>query len=91
MAADLLLLEPDEVARNGAFWKILRPEVFPDAPLQFPFGRALRWVPRQPSPEATADLTERERAECSFVRTISPAICNLLVEIYTPSTSVCRA
>jgi hypothetical protein len=24
----------DEVARNGAFGKILRPEVFPDAPLQ---------------------------------------------------------
>jgi hypothetical protein len=26
----------DEVARNGAFGKILRPEVFPDAPLHFP-------------------------------------------------------
>jgi len=35
MAAELLLLRADEVARNGAFRKILRPEVFPDAPLQF--------------------------------------------------------
>jgi hypothetical protein len=26
--------QTDEVARNGAFGKILRPEVFPDAPLQ---------------------------------------------------------
>ena len=34
MAADLLLFRADEVARNGAFRKILRPEVFPDAPLQ---------------------------------------------------------
>jgi hypothetical protein len=36
MASNLLLVGPDEVARNGAFWKSLRPEVFPDAPLQFP-------------------------------------------------------
>src|ERR1017187_9841536 len=35
MACQLLLLRADEVARNGAFRKILRPEVFPDAPLQF--------------------------------------------------------
>jgi hypothetical protein len=34
MAADMLLLGADEVARNGAFGKKLRPEVFPDAPLQ---------------------------------------------------------
>jgi hypothetical protein len=27
----------DEVARNGAFGKILRPEVFPNAPLHSPF------------------------------------------------------
>ena len=33
MASDMLLLMADEVARNGAFGKILRPEVFPDAPL----------------------------------------------------------
>jgi hypothetical protein len=37
MAANLLLLLVDEVARNGAFRKILRPEVFPDAPLHFPY------------------------------------------------------
>ena len=36
MATDMLLLKADEVARNGAFGKILRPEVFPDAPLHFP-------------------------------------------------------
>ena len=34
MASDMLLLVADEVARNGAFGKILRPEVFPNAPLQ---------------------------------------------------------
>jgi hypothetical protein len=34
MAADMLLLGADEVARNGAFGKQLRPEVFPNAPLQ---------------------------------------------------------
>ena len=34
MVPDMLLLGADEVARNGAFGKILRPEVFPDAPLQ---------------------------------------------------------
>jgi len=34
MASDMLLLEADEVARNGAFGKLLRPEVFPNAPLQ---------------------------------------------------------
>jgi hypothetical protein len=34
MVPDMLLLRADEVARNGAFGKILRPEVFPDAPLQ---------------------------------------------------------
>src|ERR1700687_3711114 len=34
MAPDMLLSRADEVARNGAFGKILRPEVFPDAPLQ---------------------------------------------------------
>ena len=34
MAADMLLLKPDEVARNGALRTILRPEVFPNAPLQ---------------------------------------------------------
>ena len=34
MAPDMLLPRADEVARNGAFGKILRPEVFPDAPLQ---------------------------------------------------------
>jgi hypothetical protein len=37
MAADMLLLEADEVARNGAFGKILRPEVFPNAPCIAPF------------------------------------------------------
>jgi len=31
----MLLLVLDEVARNGAFGKILRPEVFPNAPLQY--------------------------------------------------------
>jgi hypothetical protein len=35
MARDMHLLVADEVARNGAFGKKLRPEVFPDAPLQF--------------------------------------------------------
>jgi hypothetical protein len=34
MAPDMHLLGTDEVARNGAFRRILRPEVFPDAPLQ---------------------------------------------------------
>ena len=34
MAADLLRVMADEVARNGAFRKKLRPEVFPGAPLQ---------------------------------------------------------
>ena len=34
MAVNMLLLGADEVARNGAFGKILRPEVFPNAPLQ---------------------------------------------------------
>ena len=33
----MLLLGADEVARNGAFGKLLRPEVFPSAPLQSPF------------------------------------------------------
>jgi len=32
MASDMLLLVADEVARNGAFGKSLRPEVFPNAP-----------------------------------------------------------
>ena len=36
MAPYMLLLGTDEVARNGALRKSLRPEVFPDAPLQFP-------------------------------------------------------
>jgi hypothetical protein len=40
MASDMLLLVADEVARNGAFGKILRPEVFPNAPLQFPQYRS---------------------------------------------------
>jgi hypothetical protein len=35
MAPDLHPPWADEVARNGAFRKILRPEVFPDAPLHF--------------------------------------------------------
>lgn len=64
MAADLLLLTADEVARNGAFQKILRPEVFLNAPLQSSICRALRWTPRQPSPEGMTDLTEREPAQC---------------------------
>ena len=34
MAPDMHVKQTDEVARNGAFGKILRPEVFPDAPLQ---------------------------------------------------------
>jgi hypothetical protein len=34
MASDMLIYGADEVARNGAFGKILRPEVFSDAPLQ---------------------------------------------------------
>ena len=33
LATDMLLLRADEVARNGAFGKILRPEVFLNAPL----------------------------------------------------------
>ena len=37
MARDMLLLVVDEVARNGAFGKILRPEVFPGAPLHSPY------------------------------------------------------
>ena len=32
MASDMLLPGADEVARNGAFGKSLRPEVFPNAP-----------------------------------------------------------
>lgn len=36
MATQMLIFSQDEVARNGAFGKILRPEVFPDAPLHFP-------------------------------------------------------
>jgi hypothetical protein len=43
MAANLLLLLVDEVARNGAFRKILRPEVFPDAPLHSPSSGALHF------------------------------------------------
>jgi len=35
LAVELLLFRADEVARNGALRKILRPEVFPSAPLQF--------------------------------------------------------
>ena len=52
MARDLLNSRTDEVARNGAFWKKLRPEVLPDAPLQFatqsgtPFG-SLAALPRR--------------------------------------------
>jgi hypothetical protein len=34
MASNMHINKTDEVARNGAFGKILRPEVFPDAPLQ---------------------------------------------------------
>jgi hypothetical protein len=34
MAFHMHINKTDEVARNGAFGKILRPEVFPDAPLQ---------------------------------------------------------
>src|ERR1700692_4377681 len=33
MARDMHVQSSDEVARNGAFGKILRPEVFPGAPL----------------------------------------------------------
>lgn len=52
MASDLLNSKTDEVARNGAYWKILRPEVFPGAPLQSakqssaPFG-SLAVLPRR--------------------------------------------
>ena len=35
MATEMLPLGADEVARNGAFGKKLRPEVFPNAPLQY--------------------------------------------------------
>ena len=41
MAIDLLLFSADEVARNGALGKKLRPEVFPDAPLHFSYRQAL--------------------------------------------------
>jgi len=44
MAPDMLLLGADEVARNGAFRRILRPEVFPDAPLHL-LRLSLRWTP----------------------------------------------
>jgi hypothetical protein len=42
VASQLLLFRADEVARNGASRKILRPEVFPNAPLQFP----AKYIPR---------------------------------------------
>jgi hypothetical protein len=53
MATDMLILGADEVARNGASWKILRPEVFPNAPLHYSVccQGALRPVSR-PSPES---------------------------------------
>ena len=35
MASQMLLYSVDEVARNGARWKILRPEVFPLCPFAF--------------------------------------------------------
>src|ERR1017187_3043850 len=43
MASDMLLLVADEVARNGAFGKILRPEVFTNAPLRLRLSLRL-WI-----------------------------------------------
>jgi len=54
MAHDMLPFGSDEVARNGASWKLLRPEVFPNAPLhmlRLSDQSALRPVSR-PSPES---------------------------------------
>src|SRR5258708_5810208 len=47
MADNMLLLKADEVARNGAFGKILRPEVFPNAPCisLSPFSCRLKCTP----------------------------------------------
>jgi hypothetical protein len=53
MVPNMLLFKADEVARNGAFGKILRPEVFPNAPCisYFIAEGALRSVSR-PSPNS---------------------------------------
>jgi len=59
MAPDMLLLKPDEVARNGAFGKQLRPEVFPNAPLQFSHsstkGHSARF-PGNPPPRVLVEV-----------------------------------
>jgi hypothetical protein len=39
MVPNMHLFKADEVARNGAFGKILRPEVFPNAPCIFIYRR----------------------------------------------------
>lgn len=64
----MLINETDEVARNGAFGKILRPEVFSDAPLH----RKLRLSPIKVTPlDFPTTLPRRSsrnngnRAECS--------------------------
>ena len=80
MAPDMLLLGPDEVARNGAFGKSLRPEVFPNAPLHSPFveQRALRSI-SWPSPEASS-LEVRMSRESRW-----SAVCSVLVCRRKPS------
>jgi hypothetical protein len=48
MASDMLPLTADEVARNGAFGKKLRPEVFPNAPCILRYTTKLRPFPGPP-------------------------------------------
>src|ERR1019366_10426660 len=48
----MLLIRADEVARNGALRRLLRPEVFPYAPLQYYVCRQAAFRPvSRPSPE----------------------------------------
>ena len=73
MATDMLLIGQDEVARNGAFGNQLRPEVFPDAPLQSPVVSKVHSVPF-PGPPPSASCKMRisgKRAEWPF--------CSLLI------------
>src|ERR1039458_975672 len=67
MASDMLLVGADEVARNGAFGKILRPEVFPDAPLQI-FRLSTRCIPPSfPVPPPRILLKKRASREAGGV------------------------
>jgi hypothetical protein len=56
MVPDMLLLRTDEVARNGAFGKILRPEVFPDAPLQLRLSPKYTPFGSPPSPRKSSQM-----------------------------------